>query len=66
MHSDHEFIIQGTYDDGTIAEEDGAETRASAIDCARRMLNSLTFEGTQVRVMTRDGDFVFERIRRQR
>lgn len=61
---DPNYVIQGSYDDGRICEEDGRETEADAIACARRMLASLTFEGTQVRVITRDGEFVFERIRR--
>jgi hypothetical protein len=60
MHSDPNYVIQGMYSDGTIAEEDGAESHDGAIECALGMLSSLTFEGSQVCVTTRDGEIVFE------
>lgn len=61
--SDAEYIIQGLYSDGTtIAEEDEAETAAEAKSRAFDMLHSPTFEGSSVRVITRDGENVTKRI----
>jgi len=58
---DPTYIIQGLYSDGTIAEQDGAETLALAKAAAFRMLRSPCFEGSCVRIITRDGELVTNR-----
>lgn len=53
---DPNFVVQGLWSDGRIAEEDGADEIEGAIKTAERMAASPTFEGSAVRVITRDGE----------
>jgi hypothetical protein len=53
---DPNFVVQGLWSDGRIAEEDGADELEKAIKKAERLCASPLFEGTAVRVITRDGE----------
>lgn len=53
---DPNFVVQGLWSDGRIAEEDGEDDLEKAIKMAERMTVSPLFEGTAVRVLTRDGE----------
>lgn len=59
---DPSFIIQGIYDDGTLVSgyEYGYDDEATAIREAQRLARSYEFEGDYVRVITRDGDLVWD------
>jgi hypothetical protein len=53
---DHHFTVQGLWSDGRIAEEDGDDDFEKAVKKAAKLCASPLFEGTAVRVLTRDGD----------
>lgn len=53
---DHDFVVQGLWSDGKIAEEDGDDDFEKAVKKAQRMCASPLFEGTAVRVISRDGE----------
>lgn len=58
---DGDYFISGAYSDGKICESFGFDgTEEAAIREARKMLRSPTFEGDSVRVITRDGELVFQ------
>lgn len=53
---DLDFVVQGLWSDGRIESEDGADDLEKAIKKAERLSASPLFEGTAVRVITRDGE----------
>ncbi len=56
MVDDPNFTVQGLWSDGRVAETDGDDDVEKAIKKAAKMASSPTFEGTAVRVLTRDGE----------
>jgi hypothetical protein len=56
------FVIQGLYDDGTLVSgyEYGYDDEDTAIREAEKLARSRDFEGDYVRVITRDGDLVWQ------
>jgi len=63
---DPDYIIQGTYSDGRISEEFGYNHKAHAVEKAKQLLRSPYFEGERVRVITRDGELVWDSRSEQR
>ena len=61
-HDDPDYVIQGCYhgDNATIAETDGSDAETEAVSMARKMLKDPAFEGDYVRVITRDGELVYD------
>jgi hypothetical protein len=58
---DGDYVITGMYSDGSVTMEFGFDgDEKEAIAEARRWLRSSTFEGDSVRVITRDGELVFQ------
>jgi hypothetical protein len=53
---DTNYVVQGVYPDERICETDGDDDVEAAIKRAERMRKSPTFEGTSVRVISRDGE----------
>jgi len=53
---DPNFVVQGMWSDSRICGEDGADDVEEAIRKARAMVESPLFEGSCVRVITRDGE----------
>ena len=54
---DPNFIVQGLWSDGSICgSEDGSDDLNNAISKAKALVRSSYFEGSYVRVITRDGD----------
>ena len=55
------YIIQGLYNNGYIGAgaDFGYDDEKTALDEAEKLSKSLFFEGDYVRVITRDGDFVW-------
>lgn len=56
MVDDPNFTVQGLWSDGRVAETDGDDDVEAAIKKAGKMASSATFEGTAVRVLSRDGE----------
>lgn len=54
------YVVQGLWSDSRIACEDGDDDEAKARTKAARMLKDPTFEGDYVRIITRDGDLVWD------
>lgn len=54
------FVVQGSYSDGRICEEWTEEDEAAARKAAFRLLHANTFEGTQTRVITTDGELIWD------
>lgn len=62
---DGDYVVQGCYSDGRVAIEFGTDDEEYAIREAKKLLKvsgSGWFEGDRVRVITRDGELVFEQI----
>lgn len=57
---DHDFVVQGIYSDGRISEETGSNDEMVARTMAKDMLSDLGFEGEYVRIITRDGELVYD------
>ncbi len=57
---DPNYIVQGCYSDGRVCESTGSDLKEGAIQMAKMMLSSLTFEGDYVFVMSRDGELVYD------
>lgn len=56
MVDDPNFVVQGVWPDGRICETDGDDDVEAAVKKAEGMRDSPTFEGTSVRVTSRDGE----------
>lgn len=61
MHND--YIIQGIMSGVLICEEFSVSEEATARTEAQKMLNRLDFEGDSVRIITCDGELVWESTR---
>jgi len=57
---DPEYVIQGLYNDGTIHESFGFDDEATARSEAWKLSRSAYFEGDYVRIITRDGELVWD------
>lgn len=57
---DPDYVIQGIYDNGTISDEYGYDDEDKAVREAEKLANSSLFEGDYVRVITRDGELVWD------
>ncbi len=62
-YDDPFYIVHGLYEDSRITDEFGSDDEAEALAAAKKLLRSPFFEGDIVRVMTRDGEFVWEQRR---
>ena len=60
VYDDPDYIVQGCYSDSRVCEATGSDNEAEAVKFALAMLKSLTFEGSYVFVMSRDGELVFD------
>lgn len=56
------YYVTGMHPDGRVTDEFEVEgPEAKAIERAKRLLTALTFEGSSVRVMSIDGELVWEK-----
>lgn len=62
-YDDPFYIVHGMYEDSRITDEFGSDDEAEALAAAKKLLRSPFFEGDIVRVITRDGEFVWEQHR---
>lgn len=61
-YDDPDYIVQGCYsgESGIICESAGSDSESEAVELARDMLKSPIFQGDYVRVITRDGELVYD------
>lgn len=57
---DPDYIVQGAYSDGRISDTFGYDDEEVAVREAKKLLHDPTFEGDNVRVITRDGELVWD------
>lgn len=62
-YDDPDYIVQGLYRGGRGAEEDGSNDIVEAVHKALSMKRSSHFQGDYVRVITRDGEGVYDTSR---
>lgn len=61
--NDPEYIIQGLYDDGMLTgDEFGFDDEETTLREAKKLASSAHFEGDRVRVITRDGELVWDSL----
>lgn len=53
---DTNYVVHGLWPDGRVCETDGDDDIEAAVRKAEKMCKAPTFEGTSVRVMSRDGE----------
>jgi hypothetical protein len=65
FHDDPDYVVQGLYKGqwGGVAEQDGSNDIVDAVHKALAMKRSSHFEGDYVRVITRDGESVYDTSR---
>lgn len=57
---DPDYVVQGLYFDSTLSREDGSDNEDEAVTIAKTMVKDPTFEGDYVRIITRDGELVWD------
>jgi len=56
---DGDYVVQGAWSDGRISETFSLNDEKAAVSAAQKLLRDPTFEGDNVRVITRDGELVW-------